>query len=395
MNILAVETSCDETAVAILQCEGGIDAPEFSISSNALYSQAEEHAAFGGVYPNIAKREHANNLVPLLEKAVDAASLSKTTNTLHPDTSKWEKASKVLHKQTDLYTMLRESHAVTSLSDIDAVAVTVGPGLEPALWIGLNLAKALAILADVPLVPVNHLEAHMLTPLVSRSSVPVPAVALIISGGHTQLIHMKDYFEYTLLGQTQDDAVGEAFDKVARMLDLGYPGGPAISKLAKQARDANLDVPESLTLPRPIIDTEDFHFSFSGLKTAVRYTIEEIQKDNKQDIFKKTKMAIARAFEEAVADVLKAKTKKALAKHTPHSLILGGGVVANRYLRSQFTSLMHNRHNTELILPPDNLATDNAVMIGVTGYLRFENGDYIQNNEGIVTHKADGRHSLT
>ncbi|PSO46686.1 MAG: hypothetical protein BRC24_00680 [Parcubacteria group bacterium SW_4_46_8] len=283
MNILAIETSCDETAVAILQCEGGIDAPEFEVLGNALYSQAEEHAAFGGVYPNIAKREHANNLVPLLEKAVDEASLSKTTNTLHPDTSKWEKASKVLHKQTDLYTMLRESHAVASLSDIDAVAVTAGPGLEPALWVGLNFAKALAILADVPLVPVNHLEAHMLTPLVSRSSVPVPAVALIISGGHTQLIHMKDYFEYTLLGQTQDDAVGEAFDKVARMLDLGYPGGPAISKLAKQARDANLDVPESLTLPRPMIDTEDFHFSFSGLKTAVRYTIEEIQKNKDDD----------------------------------------------------------------------------------------------------------------
>jgi len=358
MKILAIETSCDETAVAILEATGNLENPRFKVLGNSLFSQASLHAEYGGVYPTLAKREHSKNLVPLLKKALEEAGLLKEESI-----GVNEKTKTILEREKELLEQFTEFIKSTSIPDIDAIAVTQGPGLEPALWVGLNFAKALSINWNKPLIPINHMEGHVLSPLFKENTkITFPAISLLISGGHTQLVHIKDWFDYEIIGETKDDAVGEAFDKVARMLDLPYPGGPEISKLAEIARSKELETDKSL--PRPMKHSGDLNFSFSGLKTAVLYRV----KDKNMDGIKKAK--IAREFEDAVVDVLTFKTSNAIQETNSKTLILGGGVIANKEIRKNMQILSHDL-GIELLMPEMELATDNAIMIGIAGYMRF------------------------
>ena len=318
MKILAVETSCDETAIAVLEIKKTREGEEFSILSDQVSSQIKIHAPFGGVVPNLAKREHIKNLPLLLKRALKESKIKKP----------------------------------------DAVAVTYGPGLEPALWTGITFAKELSKKWRVPLVPVNHLEGHIYSALMSKSKFLIsksgifPLLTLIVSGGHTELVLSKNHLNYKILGETLDDAAGEAFDKVARMLKLGYPGGPEISKLAKQGN------PKAINFPRPMIGSRDLNFSFSGLKTSVLYYLRDNKKINKENI--------AASFQEAVVDVLVRKTAKAEEQYKTKTMGLGGGVAANDRLREELTKKFPN-----ILLPEKRFTGDNAAMIGVAGYYRF------------------------
>ncbi len=329
MKILAIETSCDETAIAVLRAEKTKSGVEFEILSDQVSSQVTIHAPFGGVVPNLAKREHIKNLPILLKRTLREAKLPLGSF-----------ASKL----------------------VDAVAVTYGPGLEPALWTGINFARDLAKKWLVPLVPVNHLEGHIYSALmtkpiflISKSGI-FPMLTLIVSGGHTELVLSKNHLQYKILGETLDDAVGEAFDKVARMLKLGYPGGPLISKLAKKG-DAR-----AINFPRPMIYSKDLNFSFSGLKTSVLYYLREHPPAGGK--FSKADMAAS--FEKAVVDVLIRKTLKAAEQYKPRTIALGGGVAANDKLREELQKKFPN-----IILPEKRFTGDNAAMIAVPGYYRF------------------------
>ena len=321
MRILGIETSCDETAICVLECDGGAEKPTFKVLANALYSQAKLHAEFGGVFPMLAKREHLKNLPVLLKKVLEKVGENK----------------------------------------IDAIAVTVGPGLEPALWTGVNFSEELGKKWQVPVIPTNHMEGHIAAVL-TQGEVKFPALALLISGGHTELVLAKKWGEYEVLGQTRDDAVGEAFDKVARILGLPYPGGPEISRLAKEARRVSLAAPFSL--PRPMLKSDDYDFSFSGLKTAVLYSVKKIP-----ELTAEVKMAVAREFEDAAAEVLVSKTRKALEQFGTPTLILGGGVSANTFIRESFKKLVEEFPETTLLVPDPSMSTDNAVMIAMASYL--------------------------
>src|SRR3989344_4210885 len=329
MKILAIETSCDETAIAVLKVQKTKIGVDFDILSNQIASQIKIHAPFGGVVPNLAKREHIKNLPILLKRALKEAKL--------PNGSLASKS--------------------------DAVAVTYGPGLEPALWTGITLAKKWR----VPLVPVNHLEGHIYSALMQRSKFKIqnkgifPMLTLIVSGGHTELVLTKNHLRYKILGETLDDAAGEAFDKVARMLELGYPGGPAISKVAKPLSGG---LATKLKLPRPMINSKDLNFSFSGLKTAVLYLLRDLEKQ-KIDIAK-LKPEIAHEFQEAVVDVLIRKTIKATEQHKPRTIALGGVVAANDRLREELAKKF-----PDILLPEKRFTGDNAAMIAVAGYYRF------------------------
>ncbi len=378
MRILAIETSCDETAVCIIEAEGEGLGVRFQVLGNALLSQAV-HAQYGGVFPSLARREHERNLVPLFQKALEEAKLLKSAHN-QGDTSLIEK---VLHRENDLRPQLVAFLKEHGKPDIDCIAVTHGPGLEPALWVGVNFARALAHAWNLPVVPVNHMEGHLILSALAgqdekyqvssikyqtKHKVQFPLLALLISGGHTELVLAREWMKYELLGQTRDDAVGEAFDKVARLLDLPYPGGPEIDKLAKRARDVGL-TKSHIELPRPMIDTDDYDFSFSGLKTAVRRLVE-----SKQPLSEQTKMEIAREFEEACADVLVAKTLRAIEEYNIESLVVGGGVSANEYIRERLAeSIKSYGLSTKLLIPPRELATDNALMIALAGYFRALN----------------------
>ena len=334
MRILAIETSCDETAIAILEITGPKEKPEVKVLANALYSQAKLHAPYGGVYPNLAKREHEKNLPILLEQIVKETSLDPAT--------------------------------------IDRIAVTVGPGLEPALWTGITFAQDLGKKWNKPVVGVNHMEGHVWSILfrespISKSEflisneIQLPALALLVSGGHTELVYVKGFGGYEILGRTLDDAAGEAFDKAARMLGLPYPGGTEISKLAQAARDKNIT--PGFKLPRPMLHSGDFNFSFSGLKTAVLYKIRDEKRNDPE-----FKMEMAREFEDAVMEVLVEKTKRAVEESgNIRTIIVAGGVSASSYLRSQFEVLARDL-NIKLLIPDRDLATDNAVMIGLAAY---------------------------
>ncbi|TSD02656.1 MAG: O-sialoglycoprotein endopeptidase [Parcubacteria group bacterium Athens0714_16] len=377
MKILSIETSCDETAVAIIECNGGFENPSFKILGNSLLSQIEIHKEYGGVFPSLAKREHAKNLVPLLENTLKQSSLyleARPPSKISDE--KIKEIEKILEKESGLFEKLKELLLKIEIPNVDTVAVTYGPGLEPALWVGLNFAKALSIAWNKPLTPVNHMEGHIFSvlmrekkeflisnPPAERAGFQFPMISLLISGGHTELVLIKDWLDYEIIGQTRDDAVGEAFDKVARMLGLPYPGGPEISKLAEETRNKNYE--NKWSLPRPMISTDGFDFSFSGLKTSVLYKIKKLP-----EITDEIKKEIAREFEDAVVDVLISKTKKALQKYNAKTLIIGGGVVANKQIRQEFTKLA-DKQNIKLMLPENSLSTDNAVMIGIAGYFRF------------------------
>ncbi len=375
MKILSIETSCDETALSIVEADGSLTNPNFSVLGNALFSQIHLHAEFGGVVPNIAKREHSKRIVPLLAETLKQANLLRTNGV---NKEKVEAALSLLEKEPDAKVLLEKFLNEYAAPDIDLIAVTVGPGLEPALWVGINVARALATAWQKEIIGVNHMEGHIVSVLgktlkkTSEESIAFPAVALLVSGGHTELHLVQGWTDYKLLGATRDDAVGEAFDKVARILGLPYPGGPEISKLAAQYR-AESNVTATIEFPRPMMNTDDYEFSFSGLKTAVLYTVRDLQDGLTEEI----KKEIAKEFEDAAIEVLVKKTLKAVEEFGAQTIIVGGGVAANDYLRNEL------RHNTierfgdiPVLFPEKNLSTDNSIMIALAGYLEYiKNGN--------------------
>lgn len=370
MKILAIETSCDETAVAVLEGTGDENGAHFKILGNALLSQIDIHKEYGGVFPALAKRAHAKNLTALLSSCLEEAELLReTTQALPEDTE--TKLRTIMEREPEMAVALIEFLKEAERPSIDAIAVTYGPGLEPALWVGINFVRALSYVWNIPIVPINHMEGHLLSALtqVDGKSMATngsnrPILGLLISGGHTELVLMKDWLSYELIGQTRDDAVGEAYDKVARMMGLPYPGGPEVSKLAdKDREDAGTN---PFTLPRPMIDADNFDFSFSGLKTAVLYHIKE-----KGELTEIEKEHMSRAFEDAVVEVLWKKTAKALIETGAKTLTIGGGVSANARIRRDFAkNITEEFPDVTLVIPPKELSTDNAVMIGIAGYFR-------------------------
>lgn len=378
MRILSIETSCDETAVSIVEASGGLEKPVFAILGNSLFSQVELHKEYGGVFPNLAKREHAKNLVPLLIKTLTEASLVESSQQLVAGENTWEEIQKILEKEYGLYELFKDALEKIATPGIDVIAVTSGPGLEPALWVGISFARALSKLWNIPAIGVNHMEGHITSVLLNGSDgdknnelvitnnakgVQFPALALLISGGHTELVETRAWGQYSIIGQTRDDAVGEAFDKVARLLGLPYPGGPEISRLAQTARESQ--IPQTVTLPRPMIHSGNLDFSFSGLKTAVLYYIRdhgELSETDKSDI--------AREFEDAVVDVLLTKTIEALEQTGAQTLIIAGGVIANKKIREEFALLEKEYPDLHILTPEFKHATDNSIMIASAGYIQ-------------------------
>jgi N6-L-threonylcarbamoyladenine synthase len=333
MIILAIETSCDETAIAVLKA----NKKKFEILSNIVASQIKIHAPWGGVVPNLAKREHIKNLPIVLKKSLAQAKINP--------------------------------------KKIDLMAVTVGPGLEPSLWTGINFAKELAKKWHKPLIGINHLEGHIFSVFLKEKSFKFPAMALLVSGGHTELVLIKDWLKYKVIGQTRDDAAGEAFDKVAKMLGLPYPGGPEVAKMAERFKFQ--DSSFKISLPRPMINSKDYDFSFSGLKTAVLYLLKDLRAGkfgsriisldvrDKGNQFPSPLIAqICAEFQQAVIDVLISKTIRAAKEYKVKTVILGGGVAANKELRKQLGN------KTNLLLPEIKFTTDNAAMIAVAAYFR-------------------------
>lgn len=380
MTILSIETSCDETAVSVVKADGDFPHATYTILGNELFSQVDIHKKYGGVFPMMAKREHAKRIVPLLEKALETVGRKEC----EIPKEILIQAKEILSREEGLFEQF-ETLVTRGVPEIDRIAVTHGPGLEPALWVGVNVARALALVWGKEVVVVNHMEGHVLSSLFDRKKlgeVHFPALALLISGGHTELVLIKKWparannasgGSYELIGQTRDDAVGEAFDKVARMLELPYPGGPEISKLAEKARAENTD-PE-IELPRPMIDSGDYDFSFSGLKTAVLYALKDKKPETEH---------IALEFENAVAEVLVSKTQRALDEHNAQTLILGGGVSANTHIQRTFRELIEREYpEVRLYIPPASLTTDNAVMIALAGHAHA--GESV-NQENMAAH---------
>lgn len=330
-TILAIETSCDETAAAVVQKDGA----NFTVLANVVQSQASLHSKWGGVVPDLASREHIQNIAPVINEALSRSSLS--------------------------------------VKDIDALAVTQGPGLMPALVVGVTASKMLATLWEKPLLGIHHLEGHIYANLLqSDCELSFPLLALIVSGGHTQLVLMEKHFQYQILGETQDDAVGEAFDKVAKILGLPYPGGPEIAKRADAfIETASREEKEELAklFPRPMVDSKDYNFSFSGLKTAVLYYVQKNEEKKETEEFRGQ---VAFAFQTAATDVLVSKTKRAVKEFYPKTLVVAGGVSANVSLRKQLETLVQEFPDTQFLMPEFTYSLDNAAMIGAAAAMRFD-----------------------
>jgi N6-L-threonylcarbamoyladenine synthase len=314
MRVLGIESSCDETGVALYDSAGGA-------LVHALHSQVDLHRAYGGVVPELASRDHVQRLLPLIAEVLRRAGCAR--------------------------------------GDIDAVAVTAGPGLAGALLVGCGVAAALGYALGKPVVPVHHLEGHLLSPLLADPAPVFPFVSLLVSGGHTQFLQVHAPGNYTLLGETLDDAAGEAFDKTAQMLGLGYPGGPEVSRLAEHGRAG------ALRLPRPMIDSGNLDMSFSGLKTAVLTAVQRMEPGSVQ-----ARADIARAFVDAVVDVLTTKAVQALARTGLAQLVVAGGVGANVQLRAGLDAAVTARGG-RVYYPPAQLCTDNGAMIAYAGYVRL------------------------
>ncbi len=370
MRILAIETSCDETAIAVLSATKAKN-PTITVEAHLVASQAALHAQYGGVFPNMAKREHARAILPLVIETLKKAKLYKKKAA--PLSAAAEKRLRMLlEREPELLELFLSEIPRMARPTVDRIAVTVGPGLAPALWVGINFARALSLVWDIPVVPANHMEGHVLSVAVpaskkkfalSEKSLGLPAISLLVSGGHTEIVFAKKIGSYKLLGRTRDDAAGEAFDKVARMLELPYPGGPEVSRLAKDARIA--DLPKTLALPRPMLASPDFDFSFSGLKTAVLYHLRDLAATG-EAIDANKKMEIAREFEDATCDVLVKKTLRAAEKHKAKHIIVGGGVSANAELRTRLSAAAR-ASGISVTFPTKGLSTDNAIMIGLAG----------------------------
>lgn len=370
MKLLAIETSCDETSLAILEVKGTAKKPLFSVLAHETASQIALHARYGGVFPMMAKREHAKNIVPLFRTTLEKAGFVDGKSRVKSDTKKAKKLAAILEREPELLGAFLPFIASYKKPKIDAIAVTVGPGLEPALWVGINFARALSYMWNIPIIPVNHMEGHVLSIFPKKDGkefsvgdFEFPLISLLVSGGHTELVLVKKWGSYTVIGATKDDAAGEAFDKVARMMNLPYPGGPEISRLAQMARNEGLSLPTKL--PRPMLHSKDFDFSFSGLKTAVLYLIRDMKTLSDDD-----KKKIAREFEDAAIDVLVAKTMKALTKYKAKTLIVGGGVAANNHLRDTLSTAA-KKEDRAIHFPIRELSTDNAVMIGIAGAVEY------------------------
>ncbi len=398
MKILGIETSCDETALALLEGSGSFNEAKIRVMDSALISQVDVHREYGGVFPSLAKREHIKNLIPLLEKVLKGGKmLQYKIRGEKIDDKTLENLREILNREPDLFEAFIDFVPKIKKPAIEAVTVTTGPGLEPALWVGINFAKALAEFWKVPIVATNHMEGHIAASLISDKSfkakaslkkIKFPAMALLISGGHTQLVLIKDWKKYQVIGETRDDAVGEAYDKVARMMGLTYPGGPEIARLAELGRiDKKLGQlkTESFKLPRPMLNSDDFDFSFSGLKTSVLYLIKKKSLTN-PILSEQDKIAIATEFEAAVTEVLIKKTKKAIEANGIKTLILGGGVTANTFICQSFDKIITKEFpDIKIYLPEKTLSTDNAVMIALAGYF-----NRLQKTKQVQNIKADG-----
>jgi|TARA_B110000467_G_scaffold134189_1_gene130419 N6-L-threonylcarbamoyladenine synthase len=315
MKTLGIETSCDETAIAVFDSEQGI-------IGESVYSQIKMHAEYGGVVPELASRDHCVKIITVLEEALG---------------------------DIDLHS-------------IDQVAYTSGPGLLGALLIGESFAQGLSTALNVPLIPINHLEGHLMSPIMEFPEITVPYISLLVSGGHSMIVDVEDRGDYKILGQSQDDAVGEAFDKVGKLLGLPYPGGPHIEKMALEGN------PKAYEFPRPMMHSDNLDLSFSGLKTAVLYTVRDIEDLNDQ-----VKADVAASFQQAVIDVLTKKIKKAIELTGRDEVIIAGGVAANKALRSAIKEL-ENSMGIKVYYPDLKYCGDNAAMIAFVGSLRSSDG---------------------
>ncbi|MEG9533358.1 tRNA (adenosine(37)-N6)-threonylcarbamoyltransferase complex transferase subunit TsaD [Mannheimia bovis] len=323
MRILGIETSCDETGVAIYDEEKGLVA-------NQLYSQIDMHADYGGVVPELASRDHIRKTLPLIQEALKEANLQP--------------------------------------SDIDGIAYTAGPGLVGALLVGSTIARSLAYAWNVPALGVHHMEGHLLAPMLEENAPEFPFVALLISGGHTQLVKVDGIGKYELMGESIDDAAGEAFDKTGKLLGLDYPAGVAMSKLAESG------TPNRFKFPRPMTDRPGLDFSFSGLKTFAANTIKANANEN-GEIDEQTRCDIAHAFQQAVVDTILIKCKRALEQTGYKRLVMAGGVSANKQLRADVAEMMQKLKG-EVFYPRPQFCTDNGAMIAYTGFLRLKNGEH-------------------
>ena len=332
MKILGIETSCDDTAAAVIEAKGGLKKPSFKVLSNTSFSQVAIHEKFGGVVPNLASRAHLEKIIPTIKETLKIAK--------------------------------------TGPEKIDLIAVTKGPGLLPSLLIGVNTARALAYAWKKPVIGVNHIEGHIYSnwlPPVKKlkaishglKAVEFPALILIVSGGHTELVLMKNYGKYKIIGKTLDDAAGEAFDKTARLLGFGFPGGPELAHAAERGDETKYE------LPRPMINSKDYNFSFSGLKTAVLYAFNKNKKEISANL-----PDFAASLEKAIVDVLTAKTIKAVRNYGPKTVMIAGGVSANKKLREEMIEKIKS-YKIPLLIPDFSYTTDNAAMIAAAGYFNY------------------------
>ena len=319
MKTLGIETSCDETAIAIYDSKEGI-------IGESIYSQIDMHAEYGGVVPELASRDHCVKIVDVLLDALGDLSIKK----------------------------------------IDQIAYTSGPGLLGTLLIGESFAQGLSTALDIPLIPINHLEGHLMSPMMEFPEIKMPFICLLVSGGHTMIVDVIGKGKYEIIGQSEDDAVGEAFDKIAKLLDLPYPGGPHLEKLALEGKSDTFD------FPRPMINSDNLNMSLSGLKTSVLYTVQKIS-----NISKEEKADIAASFQQAISDVLVTKIKKSIEITGRNEVIVAGGVAANKFLRSEFKKLEQS-HNIKVYYPDLKYCGDNAAMIAFVGSMTkpIKNIDY-------------------
>ncbi len=321
MRILGIETSCDETGVAIYDGQLGL-------MSHALFSQIDLHKAYGGVVPELASRDHIKKLLPLIEQVL--------------------------------------KNADCTVDDLDGVAYTAGPGLVGALMVGMSVGRALAYAWQLPAIAVHHMEAHLLAPLLEESPPKFPFIALLVSGGHTQLVDVKGVGQYALLGESLDDAAGEAFDKAAKMLGLPYPGGPNLAKLADNGNSTRFD------FPRPMLNRPGLDFSFSGLKTFTLTTIQSMQKQ--ADLSDQDKADVAACFQEAVVDTLIKKCVRAIKQTSYQTIVVAGGVSANKSLRQKMPPALA-KYNADVAYAKLEFCTDNGAMVAFAGYQRLVAGE--------------------